>query len=364
MSKFLKREEHPQFTKRKKVIQDVMEKIAKVRNQTLEQMVSSIKKQKGLFTKKLDVGEIAFILQTQQDITDGSYTYLGKPVSVDNLKLIEKHKLTAGYREYIRGRREIEFELKILKDLNKPLRPLIKLNEDIKKMTDKFRDPINLGIGSLPNPFTKGNWKMVTKNLRVPTPIIARHPKYEKKIAYPTGQNYDDNDSFYFTNQPVGYKRSALTGVGITSYMKDRKLVNPVEISKSWLKDFGLTITGFRNIKYLCREMNVTPQEAFKYICEGMTRDPKRYRHHRVTMEMMRGSLAVNDLISFYNNKRAEHKKANKFKYTYDQLYHSEEFQTFCTEHGIQFSAFTTFHAWWKEINKLINNVATKRVTN
>jgi hypothetical protein len=222
------------------------------------------------------------------------------------------------------------------------------LNEDLKKVTDRFRDPINLGIGSLPNPFH--NWKPW-----VDLGVI------ESKPAYSTSENYDKSDDFYFTNQAVGHKRSALTGIGITSYMKDRKLVNPVEISKSWLKDFGLTITGFRNIKFLSREMNVTPQEAFKYICEGITRDPKRYRHHRITMEMMRGSLAVNDLISFYNNKRAEHKKANKFKYTYNQLFNSDEFKTFCKEHGIQFSKFKTFHAWWLEINKLAKAEATKR---
>ena len=309
-----------------------------------------IKARATTYNKKLKEGEIAFILQTQEDITDGSYTYLGKPVSVDNLKLIEKHKLTAGYQQYFQARRKIQQRIDKLKDFNKPLRPLIKLNEDIKKVTDKFRDPINLGLGSFD---IFKDWKPLV-DLGIAT----------RKTAYPTGQNYDKDDDFYFTNQAVGHKRHALTGIGVQSYMKDRKLVNPVEIAKSYLKDFGLTITGFRNIKYLCREMNVTPQEAFKYICEGMTQNQKNYRHHRITMEMMRGSEAVKDLISFYNNKRAEHKKANKFKYTQDQLFNSEEFQTFCTQHGIQFSTFKTFHAWWLKINKLINNVATKRVVN
>ena len=285
-----------------------------------------IKAKATTYNKKLKDGEIAFILQTQEKVKAGAYTYLGMKLSEANLKLVEIHKHSEVYNNYIMGRRKIARAMENIKKATKPLRPLIKLQEDFKKTTDKFRDPINLGIGSLPNPFD---------TMTAPT--------------YGT-----DSEGDYVSDiQPVGHKRRATTGIGISGYMATRGLDNPVEISKSWLEDFGLTITGFKNIKYLCREMNVTHADAFKYICEGMNKNPKRYRHHRITMEMFRGSMAIVDLINFYSNKTAEHKKGNKFKYTQDQLYNSDEFKNFCKSHGIQFKTFKTFHAWWLEINKI-----------
>ena len=291
-----------------------------------------IKARATTYNKKLKDGEIAFILQTQEKVKAGAYTYLGMTLSEANLKLIEDHKKTDGYQNYVMGQRKLLRAMeKAKEEIGKPLRPLIKFQEEVQKITDKFRhpvnNPINMGIGSLPNPFGA-----------TMTPRIG---------------GVDEEGDFDSQIQPVKHKRRPTTGVGITGYMQTRGLDNPVEISKEWLKDFGLTITGFKNIKYLCREMNVTEQEAFKYICEGMNKNPKRYRHHRVTMEMFRGSMAVVDLITLYKNRIAEHKKSNKFKYTQDQLYHSDEFKDFCTTHGITFKTFKTFHAWWLEINKL-----------
>ena len=300
-----------------------------------------IKARATTYNKKLKIGEIAFILQTQEKVKVGAYTYLGMTLSDANYKLIEDHKKTKGYLNYVMGQRKFLRQMEnIKKEVGKPLRPLIKFQEEVQKVTDKFRDPINLGIGSLPNPF-----------LRIMPRTMTTPPSYGT-----------DHEGDYVSDiQPVGHKRRATTGIGITGYMQTRGLTNPVEISKAWLEDFGLTITGFKNIKYLCREMNVTEQEAFKYICEGMNKNPKRYRHHRVTMEMFRGSMAVVDLITLYKNKIAEHKKSNKFKYTQDQLYHSNEFKDFCTTHGIQFKTFKTFHAWWLEINKIHKAEAKKR---
>lgn len=300
-----------------------------------------IKARATTYNKKLKIGEIAFILQTQETVKGGQdYTYLGMTLSEANLKLIEDHKKTDGYQNYVMGQRKLLRAMeKAKEEIGKPLRPLIKFQEEVQKITDKFRhpvnNPINMGIGSLPNPFGA--------------------------TMTPSRVNVDEEGDYVSQIQPVLHKRRPTTGVGITGYMQTRGLTNPVEISKEWLNDFGLTITGFKNIKYLCREMNVTSGEAFKYICEGMNKNPKRYRHHRVTMEMFRGSMAVVDLITLYKNKIAEHKKSNKFKYTQEQLYHSDEFKNFCTTHGITFKTFKTFHAWWLEINKLHKAEAVKR---
>ena len=289
-----------------------------------------IKAKATTYNKKLKEGEIAFILQTQEKVDAGAYTYLGMQLSEANMKLIEDYKTTEGWHMYRRLAREQEQTIIKIKAKTKGLEKLINFNEKLQKTTDKFRDPINMGIGSFSNPFLK-----------------------QFGTTMPPRYGTDHEGDYVSDIQPVGSKRRATTGIGISGYMETRGLTNPVEISKAWLEDFGLTITGFKNIKYLCREMNVTEAEAFKYICEGMNKNPKRYRHHRVTMEMFRGSQAIVDLINFYSNKTAEHKKGNKFKYTQDQLYRSDEFKNFCKSHGIQFKTFKTFHAWWLEINKI-----------
>ena len=284
----------------------------------------------AVYSKKLTEDMIGFIIQTQFKVADGKHKYLGLFLSEANNKLIEDHKNTKGYKLYAQQMQLQEDTLvRIKKNINEQekqiLEQRVKFNERLEKATNKHRDPINEGIGSLPNPF-----------------------------GFPALRgNYDTDGDIINKIQPVGHKRRPSIGIGVTGYMKSRNLENPVEISKEWLKDFGLTITGFKNIKYLCREMNVTHADAFKYICEGMNKNPKRYRHHRITMEMFRGSMAIVDLINFFNNKLAEHKRGNKFKYTQDQLYRSDEFKNFCKSHGIQFKTFKTFHAWWLEINKI-----------
>ena len=273
---------------------------------------------------------VSFIVQTQDGVKDDNYKYLGLPLSDTNIQLIKDFKKTQEYKDWFLASRQINRAMDRIKSAGDGLKPLIKFQEQVQKVTDKLRSPINSGIMSLPNPFF-------------------------------SGYKVDDDGDIRSNIQPVGHKRRPTTGVGITGYMTTRKLDNPVEISKAWLKDFGLTITGFKNIKYLCKEMNVTSGEAFKYICEGINKNPKRYRHHRITMEMFRGSLAVVDLIDFYNSKRAEHRSKNKYKFTQEQLYRSPEFKEFCKLHGIEFATFKTFHAWWLEINKLHKAEAKKR---
>ena len=295
----------------------------------------------AVYSKKLTEDMIGFIIQTQFKVADGKHKYLGMYLSEANNKLIEAHKNTKGYKLYAHQMQLQEDALKRIKANTDELQQkIINQHEKMRIATDKHRDPINKGLGSLPNPFAG---------------IMPR------TMTAPPDYGTDHEGDYVSDIQPVGHKRRATTGIGITGYMRTRGLTNPVEISKSWLEDFGLTITGFKNIKYLCREMNVTSGEAFKYICEGMNKNPKRYRHHRVTMEMFRGSMAVVDLITLYKNKIAEHKKSNKFKYTQEQLYHSDEFKNFCTTHGITFKTFKTFHAWWLEINKLHKAEAVKR---
>ena len=273
---------------------------------------------------------VSFIVQTQDGVKDDNYKYLGLPLSDTNIQLIKDFKKTQEYKDWFLASRQINRAMDRIKSAGDGLKPLIKFQEQVQKVTDKLRSPINSGIMSLPNPFF-------------------------------SGYKVDADGDIESNIQPVGHKRRPTTGVGITGYMSTRGLDNPVEISKSWLKDYGLTITGFKNIKYLCKEMNVTSGEAFKYICEGINKNPKRYRHHRITMEMFRGSLAVVDLIDFYNSKRAEHRSKNKYKFTQEQLYRSPEFKEFCKLHGIEFATFKTFHAWWLEINKLHKAEAKKR---
>ena len=94
--------------------------------------------------------------------------------------------------------------------------------------------------------------------------------------------------------------------------MKDNKINNPVLVAKAYKKNpKGLAITGFINIRYLCEQMNVNPDEAFKYICEGMTSNNTRWLNHKVVREHYRGGFGVVKLVRYYADKVKLHRSAN-----------------------------------------------------
>ena len=89
--------------------------------------------------------------------------------------------------------------------------------------------------------------------------------------------------------------------------------------------------------------MNVNAEEAFLYICEGMTANNTRWVKHKVIKEHLRGSLGVINLVNYYNEKVKQHHDANKAKYTKGNLYKSEYYQTWCNEYGVKKMSYPDF---------------------
>ena len=144
--------------------------------------------------------------------------------------------------------------------------------------------------------------------------------------------------------KPVGAKREPTTGVGLNRFMTNEKIDNPVLVAKAYRKNpKGLTISGFLNVRSLCEQMNVDAEEAFLYICEGMTANNSRWLKHKVIKEHLRGSLGVINLVNYYNEKVKQHYDANKAKYTKGNLYKSEYYQTWCNEYGVKKMSYPDF---------------------
>ena len=157
--------------------------------------------------------------------------------------------------------------------------------------------------------------------------------------------------------KPEGSKRRPITGVGLNTYMQYHKLDNPVDVAKKYLtkegkfkaKDMKLELTGFNNLMWLCDQMNVTVQEAFLYICEGMTDTKQRWLLHRVEKEFWRGSQSFINLVQFFDEKVANSKKRKgELTYTLKMLWNSEYYKKFAQEHDMPELKYSTFTKWFK----------------
>ena len=150
--------------------------------------------------------------------------------------------------------------------------------------------------------------------------------------------------------KPDGHKREALTGAGLRRFMELMKIDNPVLIAKKFPKNQkALKISGFINIRFLCEAMNCSAEDAFLYICEGMTKTNKRWVKHRIDMEYWRGSISIVNLVNHYHEKVQQYKSKNLAKYTIKSLFKSPYLLQFCTEHQIKFKSYPDFTRHFKK---------------
>ena len=153
--------------------------------------------------------------------------------------------------------------------------------------------------------------------------------------------------------KPEGSKRRAITGTGITSYMERHGLTNPVDIAKTYLTKKGkdYEISGFSNIRFICEQMNVSAEEAFLYICEGMRDSKARWRHHRMDKEFWRGSQSVVNLVIYFNEQVAISKKnKNRLTFTVKMLHGSSYCKELFAEYGVELPDYTQFSKWFKKM--------------
>ena len=161
--------------------------------------------------------------------------------------------------------------------------------------------------------------------------------------------------------KPQAHAREPLTGAGMRRFMELMKIDNPVLIAKKYPKNQkALSISGFINLRFLCESMNVSVEDAFLYICEGMQKTNKRWLKHRIELEFFRGSASIVNLVNYFHEKIEHNKKKHISKYTLKQLFVSEYFNNFCQDNGIEFSKknytdFTRHFKRWKRHVSLLN---------
>jgi hypothetical protein len=149
--------------------------------------------------------------------------------------------------------------------------------------------------------------------------------------------------------KPQAHAREAMTGAGMRRFMELMKIDNPVLIAKKYPKNQkALSISGFINLRFLCESMNVSVEDAFLYICEGMQKSNKRWLKHRIELEFFRGSTSIENLVKYYREKIEHNKSKHLAKYTLKQLFASDYFNRFCKDNGIEFKSYTDFTRYFK----------------
>ena len=169
--------------------------------------------------------------------------------------------------------------------------------------------------------------------------------------------------------KPQAHAREPLTGAGMRRFMELMKIDNPVLIAKKYPKNQkALNISGFINLRFLCESMNVSVEDAFLYICEGMQKTNKRWLKHRIELEFFRGSISIVNLVNYFREKIEHNKKRHIAKYTLKQLYKSEYFTNFCQVNYIEFKSYTDFtrhfKRWKHHVEVLIDKKKPKGLLN
>ena len=274
-------------------------------------------------------------------------------------------KLTVGdYQNVYAPMLELQ---KQMQSVSKSLRPLMQQQEELRAKL---------------NPIMQGKSMMMTGSQKIKERLEAQIKEAEKQqanfkkklsktelqsrvatsgIMSLLNSNYQDRFPNLKGHRANGAKRMALTGVGMGRIMTKHKLSNPVAIAKVYPKhQKDLNISGFINLRYLCEQMNVDAEEAFLYVCEGMTSNNTRWLNHKVIKELDRGSLGIVNLVDYYDDKNKQHRNSNKPKYSIKSLYASTYYKDWCIEYDIKKMSYVDFTKKFKEFQKTTKNYHTK----
>ena len=242
--------------------------------------------------------------------------------------------------------------LRALRNINSPeVQSIWKPMHELEKSMDKIRKV------SKPFAFSETQKQLDKLQDKLRPKIPTQLTSFLSDLYYKDRKNQTGIASLLSTpipaRKPVGAKREPTTGVGLNRFMINEKIDNPVLVAKAYRKNpNGLNISGFLNVRSLCEQMNVNAEEAFLYICEGMTSNNSRWVKHKVIKEHLRGSTGVLNLVNYYNEKCKQHHDANKAKYTKGNLYKSEYYQTWCNEYGVKKMSYVDFTRTFKEFQE------------
>ena len=233
-----------------------------------------------------------------------------------------------------------------------PLKPIVKLQEEIlkiNKQNEEFKK-FSKNLNPLLNPFAP----FVPKAGLLGT---IKRPAKATGIASLLGSAQTNKISilagkYSARNKPIrAVREPSVIGMGLRSYMAKHKLKNPVEIAKCFKKNKGYEVYGFEGLRNMCEEMNVNSQEAFLYICEGITSTEKRWRKHRMEKEFWRGSESIVNICRYFKDKNKTQQSKGLPKYTVKDLHKSEYVKRIFKDNDAKLGDYTTFSRWFKDYN-------------
>ena len=238
------------------------------------------------------------------------------------------------------------------KKIREPLKPVVKLQETILKINKQNEEfqKFSKNLNPLLNPFAPfvpkagllGTIKRPAKATGIAS--LLGDTKYNK-IGILAGK-------YSSRNLPDKSRRKpSVIGMGLNSYMIKHGLKNPVEIARAFKKHKGYEVYGFMGLRQLCEEMNVNPNEAFLYICEGMTSTEKRWKKHRMEKEFWRGSESIVNICRYFKDKNKTQQSKGLPKYTVKDLHKSEYVKRIFKDNDAKLGDYTTFSRWFKDYN-------------
>jgi len=154
-----------------------------------------------------------------------------------------------------------------------------------------------------------------------------------------------------------GSRAPGVIQMGLNSYMKRNTLTNPVQIIDAHVKKEKLKIFDAINLGGVLSEMNISPAEAFDYVCAYLNKNRDKKRLHTQDRELTRGASALKNLIDFYKAEK-ERTTLQKLKnknikvFGYKELMESKQYADYCIQVGdLQIRNYETFKKWIR--NKL-----------
>jgi len=156
---------------------------------------------------------------------------------------------------------------------------------------------------------------------------------------------------------PDGSREPGVIQMGLNSYMKRNSLTNPVQIIDAHVKKEKLKIFDGINLGSVLSELNISPAEAFDYVCAYLNKNRDKKRLHTQDRELNRGASALKNLIDFYNAEKLRttiaKRKDKKIKiFGYKELMDCKQYADYCSLVGdIQIRNYETFKKWIR--NKL-----------
>lgn len=232
---------------------------------------------------------------------------------------------------------------------------IAKENIQLKKLNE-LENKLQKNISILGNPFSLGNNAIVATGggLLSDKKDIPKFPEVEIKFSQPnTFRRSLVARRLQIPERKKAdlAKREPRSDMGLKTFMTNHKLKNPVEFAKTYPKNSkDYKVLGFMNIRDLCDDMNVTPQEALLYICEGMTKTDTRWTHHRMNQELFRDSRSIVNIVTYFKDQVAKSlQDKNKLKYTLKDLHKSDYVKKIFADYNCTTGSYSQFTRWFKK---------------